>query len=68
MSLDELSNGHFPFYFRNGAEKSGLFVVLQNMLEQMRIDGDVTIPQTIRLARHRRQQIIPNYVCPNYAY
>ncbi|WAQ98228.1 PTPRK-like protein [Mya arenaria] len=44
----------------NGAERSGLFVVLMNILERCRVDGEVSIPQVIRYLRSRRKQIVPN--------
>ena len=50
------------YYNRNGSDKSGLFCVIWNVLERLRIDGEVAIPQTIRNLRHRRRQIIPNFV------
>ncbi|XP_053400082.1 receptor-type tyrosine-protein phosphatase alpha-like [Mercenaria mercenaria] len=46
---------------RDGSEKSGLFVVLMNILERARLDNEVSIPQVIRQLRIRRQQIIPNF-------
>ncbi|XP_052791599.1 receptor-type tyrosine-protein phosphatase epsilon-like [Mya arenaria] len=45
----------------NGAERSGLFVVLINILERCRMDGEVSIFQVIRHLRTRRHQIIPNF-------
>ncbi|WAQ98353.1 PTPRA-like protein [Mya arenaria] len=44
----------------NGAERSGLFVVLMNILERCRVEGEVSIPQVIRYLRSRRKQIVPN--------
>ncbi|XP_052795728.1 receptor-type tyrosine-protein phosphatase T-like isoform X1 [Mya arenaria] len=44
----------------NGAERSGLFVVLMNIMERCRVEGEVSIPQVIRYLRSRRKQIVPN--------
>ncbi|XP_053400251.1 uncharacterized protein LOC123557913 isoform X2 [Mercenaria mercenaria] len=45
----------------NGAERSGLIVVLMNIMERVRFDCEVSIPQVIRQLQFRRQQIIPNF-------
>ncbi|XP_052251424.1 receptor-type tyrosine-protein phosphatase kappa-like isoform X2 [Dreissena polymorpha] len=45
----------------NGTDKSGLFVVLWNILEHLDTDGEVSIPRVIRHLRLRRKQIIPNF-------
>ena len=50
------------FPSRNGAERSGLLVVLVNVLERCRMDGEVSVPQVIRHIRRRRKQIVPNFV------
>ncbi|XP_052795717.1 receptor-type tyrosine-protein phosphatase kappa-like isoform X2 [Mya arenaria] len=52
----------------NGAERSGLFVVLINILERCRMDGEVSIPQVIRHLRTRRHQIIPNFAQFMFCY
>ena len=36
--------------------------MIWNVLERLRIDGEVAIPQTIRNLRQRRRQIIPTFV------
>lgn len=73
--LGEIERIHLKDEFRptvvkclNGATKSGLFCVIWNVLERMRIDGEVAIPQTIRNLRHRRQQIIPNFEQYSFCY
>lgn len=48
--------------FRNGAEKSGLFCVLQVVLERMKIEQDVAIHHVIQRMRSVRPSIIPNKV------
>ncbi|XP_061182305.1 receptor-type tyrosine-protein phosphatase kappa-like [Saccostrea echinata] len=45
---------------RNGAEKSGLFCVLQVVLERMKIEQDVAIHQVIQHMRSIRPSIISN--------
>ncbi|KAH3707060.1 hypothetical protein DPMN_066455 [Dreissena polymorpha] len=46
---------------RNGADKSGLFVVIWTLLEHVEIDGEVSIPRVVRHLRLRRKQIIPTF-------
>ncbi|KAK3091173.1 hypothetical protein FSP39_017709 [Pinctada imbricata] len=45
----------------NGCEKSGLYCVLQVVLERLKLDQDVGIQQIIKQMRSRRPQIIPNF-------
>ncbi|XP_052252351.1 receptor-type tyrosine-protein phosphatase T-like [Dreissena polymorpha] len=45
----------------NGADKSGLFVVIWTLLEHVEIDGEVSIPRVVRHLRLRRKQIIPTF-------
>ncbi|XP_053400252.1 receptor-type tyrosine-protein phosphatase mu-like [Mercenaria mercenaria] len=52
----------------NGAERSGLIVVLMNIMERVRFDGEVSIPQVIRQLHIRRQQIIPNFEQFEFCY
>ena len=50
-------------YFRNGAERSGLFCVISAVIERMKIEQDVAITQVIEQMRNNRGQIIPTQVC-----
>ncbi|KAL4234475.1 hypothetical protein ACF0H5_006121 [Mactra antiquata] len=45
----------------NGAERSGLLVVLMNIIERSSIEEEVSILEVVRYLRSRRQQIVPNY-------
>ncbi|KAL4234582.1 hypothetical protein ACF0H5_006223 [Mactra antiquata] len=45
----------------NGAERSGLFVVLMNIIERVCKEEEVSILLVVRYLRTRRQQIVPNY-------
>ncbi|KAH3865000.1 hypothetical protein DPMN_028034 [Dreissena polymorpha] len=45
----------------NGADKSGLFVVIWTLLEHLEIDGEVSIPRVVRHLRLRRKQIVPTF-------
>lgn len=49
-------------FYRNGAEKTGLFCVLQVVLERMKIEQDVAIHHVIQQMRSIRPSIIPNVV------
>ena len=49
-------------FHRNGAEKTGLFCVLQVVLERMKIEQDVAIHHVIKQMRSIRPSIIPNVV------
>ncbi|KAH3698717.1 hypothetical protein DPMN_086264 [Dreissena polymorpha] len=46
----------------NGADKSGLFMVIWTLLEHVEIDGEVSMPRVVRHFRLRRKQIIPIFV------
>lgn len=46
-------------YPRDGAQRSGLFCVLANLVEQLQLSGSVDILQTVLNVRHRRPQIVP---------
>lgn len=46
-------------YPRDGAQRSGLFCVLANLVEQLQLSVSVDILQTVLNIRHRRPQIVP---------
>ncbi|XP_056018328.1 receptor-type tyrosine-protein phosphatase alpha-like isoform X3 [Ostrea edulis] len=52
-------NGHpVVVHCMTGAQRSGLFCVLANIVEQIQLFGTVDIMQTVLNARHRRSQIV----------
>lgn len=44
--------------YRNGAEKSGLFCVASTVIERMKAEQDVAIPQIIEEMRNYREHIV----------
>ncbi|XP_062581698.1 uncharacterized protein LOC134243463 [Saccostrea cucullata] len=57
---DGHNTGPLVVHCMNGAEKSGLFCVLQAVLERMKIEQDVAIHSVIQQMRSVRPSIIPN--------
>ncbi|XP_061181719.1 receptor-type tyrosine-protein phosphatase mu-like [Saccostrea echinata] len=57
---DRNNTGPIVVHCMNGAEKSGLFCVMQVVLERMKIEQDVAIHQVIQQMRSVRPSIIPN--------
>ncbi|XP_056020209.1 uncharacterized protein LOC125669227 isoform X2 [Ostrea edulis] len=57
---DRNNTGPVVIHCMNGAEKSGLFCVLQVVLERMKIEQDVAIHHVIQRMRSVRPSIIPN--------
>eukprot|EP00105_Crassostrea_gigas_P017581 XP_011435412.1 PREDICTED: uncharacterized protein LOC105333895 isoform X1 [Crassostrea gigas] len=53
---------------RDGAQRSGLFCVLANLVEQLQLSGSVDILQTVLNVRHRRPQIVPCLEQLEYIY
>uniref|UniRef100_A0A8W8KJC8 Receptor-type tyrosine-protein phosphatase T n=1 Tax=Magallana gigas TaxID=29159 RepID=A0A8W8KJC8_MAGGI len=53
---------------RDGAQRSGLFCVLANLVEQIQLSGSVDILQTVLNVRHRRPQIVPCLEQLEYIY
>ena len=47
------------YAFRNGAERSGLFCVLANLVEQLHLYRSVDVLQTVLNVRYRRSQVVP---------
>ncbi|XP_062581873.1 tyrosine-protein phosphatase non-receptor type 1-like [Saccostrea cucullata] len=64
VELHNYSNYTGPIVVQciNGAEKSGLFCVLQVVLERLKIEQDVAIHQVIQQMHIVRLSIIPNVV------
>ncbi|XP_061182306.1 receptor-type tyrosine-protein phosphatase kappa-like, partial [Saccostrea echinata] len=60
MHHNKNNTGPIIVQCRNGAEKSGLFCVLQVVLERMKIEQDVAIHQVIQHMRSVRPSIISN--------
>jgi len=48
--------------FRNGADKSGLFCTVMAILDRVKVEQEVVIPQIIKQLRSTRPQFIPNMV------
>lgn len=57
---DRNNSGPLVVHCMNGAEKSGLFCVMQVVLERMKIEQDVAIHHVIQQMRSIRPSIIPN--------
>uniref|UniRef100_A0A8W8MLF1 protein-tyrosine-phosphatase n=1 Tax=Magallana gigas TaxID=29159 RepID=A0A8W8MLF1_MAGGI len=57
---DRNNSGPVVVHCMNGAEKSGLFCVMQVVLERMKIEQDVAIHHVIQQMRSIRPSIIPN--------
>nr|XP_022315266.1 receptor-type tyrosine-protein phosphatase kappa-like [Crassostrea virginica] len=57
---DRNNTGPLVVHCMNGAEKTGLFCVLQVVLERMKIEQDVAIHHVIKQLRSIRPSIIPN--------
>lgn len=57
---DRNNSGLLVVHCMNGAEKSGLFCVMQVVLERMKIEQDVAIHHVIQQMRSIRPSIIPN--------
>nr|XP_022313079.1 uncharacterized protein LOC111118076 isoform X2 [Crassostrea virginica] len=57
---DRNNTGPLVVHCMNGAEKTGLFCVLQVVLERMKIEQDVAIHHVIQQMRSIRPSIIPN--------
>lgn len=45
----------------DGAERSGLLVTLMNIIEYVKFDNEVSIPQIVRHLKTRREQIISSF-------
>ncbi|KAL4229961.1 hypothetical protein ACF0H5_010352 [Mactra antiquata] len=56
------------FQCLNGSDRSGLFVVLMNIIESVKNDGMVSIPQIICQAKLRRESIIPCFEQFKFCY
>lgn len=48
--------------YRDGAGSAGIFCVLHNALQQLRMDGEVDILTTVRLIQTRRPEVITKLV------
>lgn len=48
--------------YRDGAGPVGIFCVLHNTLQQLRIDGEVDILTTVRLIQTRQPEVITKMV------
>nr|XP_034316262.1 uncharacterized protein LOC117685819 isoform X3 [Crassostrea gigas] len=57
---DRNNSGPLVVHCMNGAEKSGLFCVMQVVLERMKIEQDVAIHHVIQQMRSIRPSMIPN--------
>nr|XP_022315863.1 uncharacterized protein LOC111119719 [Crassostrea virginica] len=53
---------------QNGAERSGLFCVLANLVEQLHLFRSVDVLQTVLNVRHRRSQVVPCMEQLEYIY
>ncbi|XP_078320061.1 uncharacterized protein LOC111119718 isoform X2 [Crassostrea virginica] len=53
---------------QNGAERSGLFCVLANLVEQLHLYRSVDVLQTVLNVRHRRSQVVPCMEQLEYIY
>ena len=49
-------------YFRDGAEEVGVFCVLHNVLQQLRMDKEVDIFTAVRQIQTRRPEVISKLV------
>jgi len=52
----------------DGAKQSGLYITCHALLQQILIDGEVDIPETVKLIRNDQPMFIPHVVCIGFAF
>ena len=53
-------------FFRSGAERSGLFCAVSVMLQKMESEHEISVVNTVRQIKSRRQRALPNKVMHLY--